>query len=166
VQLEDDSTKARGMFLKEFRKMFGYWIFFYAMLGLGIAWRMELPRELIWRSTAASLFFGVPLGGVMLVLGAIIMRRYALRKAVYVDFGPAASLTLVWSFRIFSFIGLPLALWDIFRVIVPITGHAGETFVQGWWMWLLLVGGIAGWFSGRALGGLIGLLAIWIAGRQ
>ena len=164
-QIERDRANARRMFFRELPQMFGYWLLFYAMLGFGIPWRMELPREVMWRCARASLLFAAPVGGVLLVLGALLMRRYALRKAPFTDFGPAASLTLGWSFRLFGFVGVPPALWAIFRVILPAAGPSSEAFVHEWWMWLVLTGGIAGWFSGRSLGAVIGLLAIWTSSR-
>ncbi|MBW1920869.1 MAG: hypothetical protein JRG77_05470 [Deltaproteobacteria bacterium] len=165
-KVEKDTAQSRGMFIKELPKMFGYLLFFYAILGFGIPWRMELPRDVMWSSTKASLFFGATQGGIMLVVGAILMSSYALRKAPYTDFGPASSLTMLWSFRVFAVVGVPLALWNVFHVVLPTVGSAGEKFAQDWWMWLLLVGEVAGWFSGRSVGGLIGLLAIWLSGRR
>jgi hypothetical protein len=165
-QLEKDTAQSRGMFFKEIPKMFGYLLFFYALLGFGIPWRMELPREVMWNSAKASVIFGATQGGIMLAVGAIFMSVYALRKATYTDFGPASSLTMRRSFLVFGVVGVPMALWDVFRVLLPEAGSAGERFAQDWWIWLLLVGGVAGWFSGRAIGGLIGLLSIWLSGRQ
>jgi len=165
-QVEKDTAQSRGMFFKELPKMFGYLLFFYAMLGFGIPWRMELPREVIWNSAKVSLTFGVMLGGITLLVGALLMSSLTLRKAPYTDFGPAASWTMLWSLRVFAVVGIPLALWDVYQVILPSVGSAGEKFVQDWWMWLLLITLIAGWFSGRSIGGLIGLLAIWLAGRN
>jgi len=158
--------EAGAMFARELPKMFGYILLFYAMLGFGIPWRMQVPREEIWNSTKASLIFGAIQGGIILIVGAICMNIYALRKAPYTDFGPASSLTLLWSFRVFGVVGIPLAFWDIFRVVLPVLGVGGEKFAHDWWMWLLLVGGVCGWFSGRSVGGLIGLLAIWLAGKR
>ena len=165
-QVETESAQSRGMFFKELPKMLGCWFLFYATLGLGIPWRMGLSREVIWNSAKASLLFAVTPGGVLLAVGAILMHFYALRKARYTDFGPASSLTMLWSFRVSGVVGVPLALWDVFRVVLPVVGSAGEKFAQDWWMWLILVGGVAGWFSGRSIGGLIGFLAIWTSGRK
>lgn len=166
TQVEKDTFQSRGMFFRELPKMFGYILFFYAMLGFGIPWRMELPREVMWHSAKASLTFGAMQGGIILVVGALLMSALALRKAPYSDFGPAASWTMLWSFRVFAVVGVPLALWDVYRVVLPTVGSAGDKFVQDWWMWLLLLTIIAGWYSGRSIGGLIGLLAIWLAGRR
>ena len=161
-----ETAQARGMFVRELPKMFGYILFFYAMLGFGIPWRMELPRAEMWNSAKPSLIFGAIQGGILLCFGTCLMSIYALRRAPYTDFGPAASLTMLWSFRIFAAVGIPLAYWDIFRVILPPLGGVGEKFAHEWWMWLLLFGGVAGWFSGQSVGGLIGLLAIWVSGRR
>lgn len=165
-KVDKETAQSRAMFFRELPKMFGYLLFFYAILGIGIPWRMGATRDVILNSVKASLIFGSTSGGIMLIAGAVIMSIYTLRKALYADFCPAASLTMVWSFRLFGVVGVPLAFWDVFRVILPATGSIGEKFIQDWWMWLLLVGGIAGWFAGRSVGGLIALLAIWLSGRK
>jgi hypothetical protein len=94
------------------------------------------------------------------------MSIYLLKKAPYTDFNPGASLTMIWSFRIAGVLGVPLALWDIFYIILPAIGDPGTQFIQDWWLWLLLIGGVAGWFAGRSVGGLIGLSAIWLSGSK
>lgn len=164
AKVEHDRTESRGMLLRESPKMFAFWLFFYAAMGLAIPWRMELSRHVIWNTVKASVLFGTSCGLVLLVVGAIFMRAYALHKAPYTDFGPAASLTMVLSFRLYGAIGIALALWNVSRIILPALGSAGEQLVRDWWMWLLMLGGVAGWFSGRSLGGLVGLLAIWWSG--
>jgi hypothetical protein len=136
------------------------------MLGAGIPWRLEATGDTIWSSAKASLLFGLSTGIIVLAVGTVLMSKYLLRKAPYLDFGPSASVTMVWSFRLFGIGGVPLALWNVFRVVLPITGSLGEKFAQDWWMWLLLVGGVAGLFAGRSIGGLIALLSIWLSGRK
>ena len=105
-QVETESAQSRGMFFKELPKMLGCWFLFYATLGLGIPWRMGLSREVIWNSAKASLLFAVTPGGVLLAVGAILMHIYALRKARYTGFGPASSLTMLWSFRVSGVVGV------------------------------------------------------------
>ncbi len=166
VKVEKETVQARQMFVREIPKMFGYVAFFYVLLGAGIPWRMETSRDVIWDAAQISLLFGLSTGAIALAVGGVLMSMYLLRKAPYTAFSPGASLTLVWSFRLFGFIGVPLAVFDVFRIILPATGNIGVKFFQDWWMWLLLVSCIAGWFAGRSVGGLIGLLAIWVSGRK
>ena len=104
-------------------------------------------------------------GVIVLDAGALLMSMYLLRRAPYTDFSPAASFTVMWSFRLWGIIGVPLALWDVLRVVLPATGSSGEKIGQDWWLWLLLLSGLVGWFAGRAVGGLIAMLTIWISDR-
>ena len=108
--VEKDTVQARRMFIREVPKMFSYVAFFYGMLGAGIPWRMDATSDLIWSSVKASLLFGLSTGAIVLSLGAVLMSMYLLRKAPYTDFGPSASLTMIWSFRLFGVVGVPLTL--------------------------------------------------------
>ena len=166
AKVEKETAEARHMFVREFPKMFGYVAIFYGLMGAGIPWRLNATKYIIWSSAKASILFGLSSAAILLVVGAVPMSIYLLRKAPYVDFGPGASLTMVWSFRLFRVVGLPLAFWDIFRVVLPATGSIGADFVRNWWMLVLLVGGIAGWFAGQSIGGLVALLSIWLSGRN
>jgi uncharacterized Tic20 family protein len=161
-----DTAQARRMCYREFPKMFGYLLFFYGLLGSGIPWRMSAARDVVLRATKASLFFGVASGVILLFIGTVIMSIYLVQKAPYTDFSPAASLTMLWSFRVFGIVGVPLALWDVFRVVLPVTGSIGATYAEDWWLLLIVFGVIAGFFGGRAIGGLIALQAIWLCGNK
>jgi hypothetical protein len=164
-KLQSDTRDAGRMFLRETPRMLGYVVVFYGLLGIGIPWRLHAAREVIWNSTKASLVFGLSAAGICLAAGAILMSGYLLRRAPYTDFGPAASLTMARSIRLFGLAGVPIALWGIFSVAVPAAGPRAHELVHNWWMWLVTVGVVAGWFSGGSVGGLVGLLSIWISGR-
>lgn len=166
VEVEKGMEEARRMLSRELPQMLGYFTFFYAAIGAGIPLRAEVPKAVLWSSVKASLLFGWLAAAAILLVGTWIMKAYLLSKARYTDFAPAASQALAASFRIFGVVGLPLAFWDIFRIVLPALGQPGADLVQSWWLWLVLIGAVAGWFSGRSLGGLVGLLAIWLSGRQ
>jgi len=166
TEVEKDTAQVQSMLPREIPKMLGYVVFFYGILGVGIPWRADATKNVIWSSVKASVLFGLISGIILLAVGAMVMSMYLTRKAYYVGFSPGASQTMILSFRIFGFVGVPLALWDIFKVIFPIIGSEGENLVHDWLIWLLLIGGLAGWFAGRSVGGLIGLLAIRSSGRK
>lgn len=164
TEVENDTVQAKRMFKRELPKIVGYLALVYMAIGAAVPLRLKAPGTAVWSLARESAVFGLGTAGILLLIGAVFMRNYLLRKAPYTDFGPAASRTMIWSFRLFGAIGVPTMFFNLIQVILPASGPAGHDLFREWWILLLLVCGMTGWMTGRSLGGLVALLAIWTSG--
>lgn len=167
--METRVRKARAFFWRKAPELLAYICFFYTLLGGGVAWRMGATNAVIVSSTISSLVFGLGTSVACLFLGALILRIFMVRKALYTDLESAASITMLWSIRLFSILGIPAAIFNVFQVVFPLVDQSADIdariFVEDWRWWLFPFAGATGWFAGRSLGVLVGLLSVWRSTR-
>jgi len=164
--IQENILMKRKMLLKETPQMFGYLMLFYCAIGIGIPARLGVSKDIIFQSAKSSLIFGIVSGIILLVVGIILLTPYSIMKSRLIGFQQASSLTLIAGFRLGGICGVPLALWDVFKIILPIStiDQSAKTQAENWTLWIIIAALIAGWFAGKAIGGIIGLLSGLING--
>jgi len=164
--IQENILMKRKMLLKETPQMLGYLMLFYGVISIGIPARLGASKEIIFESAKSSLAFGIISGVMLLVVGTILLTPYSIMKTKVIGFQKASSLTLIAGFRLGGICGIPLALWDVYKIILPIStiNQSAKDQAENWILWIIVAALIAGWFAGKAIGGIIGLLSGLING--
>jgi hypothetical protein len=165
--LRTEMVEARRMLVKNFPQHFAFAAFFYGVSGFALPWRFGASRDTIIVSIKSSLIFGILAGVGLLFVGMLLVSFYASSLTRRLSFGPASSSAMMFGIRLGNAGGLVIFLLFLYLVLLPAITVNPEVAaaVQEWRLYILVIGIIAGWFSGQSIGLLVGLFGAYVCGR-